>query len=393
MTSQLSGSENIDAAFCRPLSRSLHEGHHQPSRSLPHHSATLSFSGSTNGARNSEPVSKRQKLEGYTGSVNFTVPGASQELRDSASITLVQRGSGSKAVPSHLDDLDHPHVLTERCNVTRGRILPFLPARPCHNSSTRHSKQNETASTERVSIRKEVQTKPYEPESPPAAPKYRKEGIYWLASSTLIGLIEMVVGPADYHPWIGNHPEDTLNESTTKQGFFDKIQVSQNETNTARPSVWSSLKHKSGLQILSSLFISALDQRQIHGTVAANCTFKPPPRVTLTDTKREAWLRDLADASIPLRRLSRTIPHGIRGKSLLDQCLAKDIPITRAVWLAKCVGANEIRAFKRKGASGAFAIGGEDKWIKDWTTNVEAFVESVADECGTPNWRHRINYR
>ena len=200
-------------------------------------------------------------------------------------------------------------------------------------------------------------------------------------------------GPADYNPWMGTHPEDTLNESTTRQGFYDKIQISQNESSTARPSVWSSLKHKSGLQILSSLFVSALDQRQNHGTVAANCTFKPPPRVTLTDTKREGWLRDLADASIPLRRLSRTIPHGIRGKSLLDQCLAKDIPITRAVWLAKCVGANEIRAFKRTGASGAFAIGGEDKWIRDWTTNVEAFVESVVDECGTPDWRQRIHYR
>lgn len=183
-----------------------------------------------------------------------------------------------------------------------------------------------------------------------------------------------------------------MNEAVTKQGFYDKLQISQNESNTARPSVWSSLKHKSGLQVLSSLLVSTLNRRQAHGTVTANCTFKPPPRVTLTDTKREIWLRDLANPDIPLRRLSRTIPHGIRGKALLDQCMAKNIGTDRAIWLAKCVGANEIRAFKRKGTSGAFAAGGEAKWIKDWTINVEQFVEGIISRCGSPEWKSQISY-
>ena len=130
----------------------------------------------------------------------------------------------------------------------------------------------------------------------------------------------------------------------------------------------------------------------MHGTIVANCTFKPPPRVTLTDTKREAWLRDLANSEIPLRRLSRTIPHGIRGKTLLDHCLAKAIPTSRAVWLAKCVGANEIRAFKRKGAGGAFAVGGEAKWIKDWTANVEQFIEMIVSRCENAGWKVQMNY-
>ena len=143
---------------------------------------------------------------------------------------------------------------------------------------------------------------------------------------------------------------------------------------------------------MSSLFVSVLDQREAHGTIAANCTFKPPPRVTLTDTKRETWLRGLADSHIPLRRLSRSIPHGIRGKILLDHCLAKEIPVARAVWLAKCVGANEIRAFKRKGTGGAFAIGGELKWIKDWTTNVEQFLEAIISTCGSAGWKTRMDY-
>ena len=183
-----------------------------------------------------------------------------------------------------------------------------------------------------------------------------------------------------------------LNEHATKSGYYDKLHVSPNEMNSARLSILSSIKHKSGLPVLSSLFVSALERRQEHGTVSLKSTFKPPPRVTLTDTKREAWLKDLADSAIPLRRLSRTIPHGIRGKVLLEHCLTKNIPVWRAVWLAKCVGANEIRAFKRKGASASFVSGGENKWIKEWTGHVEQFLENLVEACGAPDWRSKITY-
>lgn len=56
----------------------------------------------------------------------------------------------------------------------------------------------------------------------------------------------------------------------------------------------------------------------------------------------------------------------------------KEVPMERAVWLAKCVGANEIRASKRtKGAAGAVMAGGEAKWVRDWTVCVEQFVENT----------------
>ena len=144
--------------------------------------------------------------------------------------------------------------------------------------------------------------------------------------------------------------------------------------------------------MLSSVFAAALEKRQNHNSISTPSTFKPPPRVTLTDNKREAWLRDLANPSVPLRRLSRTIPHGIRGKVLLDQCLSKWVPVARAVWLAKCVGANEIRAFKRKGTSGALAIGLEAKWVRDWTVSVQQFLETVLGTCGTADWKVKMTY-
>ena len=251
--------------------------------------------------------------------------------------------------------------------------LPLMPPRPRAVQTSKSRSRNNSLRPRSKAL---AELKPYILQASKEAPKYVKGA------------------PADFYPWSSERrqAEDTLNEQSISSGHYDKIHVTPNESMSARPLIWSTVKHKSGLQILSSLFTSTLKQRQLGGTITSRCTFKPPPRVTLTDTKREAWLKDLADSEIPLRRLSRTIPHGIRGKSLLDQCLLKHIPTWRAIWLVKCVGANEIRAFNRKGASCAFVAGGERKWVKDWTVQLQQFVESVIESCGTPEWRTRVMY-
>ncbi|RDL31522.1 Transcription mediator subunit Med12 [Venustampulla echinocandica] len=222
--------------------------------------------------------------------------------------------------------------------------------------------------------RKDGRPKPYTLEVPPAAPRYPPNG------------------HVDFYPWTGNHPEDHFSESVIRQGYYDKAQMSQNETGSAKSTVFPALKNKTGLQTLSSILTSVLAQRKAHGQITASSTFKPPPRVTVTDTKREMWLKDLANPTISLRRLSRSIPHGIRGKVLLDQSLSKNIPIERAIWLAKCVGANELRSFRRKGVSGTFAMGGEAKWIRDFTVCVEQFIESILGTCGEGDFKTKIDY-
>lgn len=196
---------------------------------------------------------------------------------------------------------------------------------------------------------------------------------------------------SDRSRWHGSHMEDRLTQDVIKNGFSDKA-IMLNENNTAKPSLWPHLNNNSGPQSLSTFFASVLNQRRDMGKISAASTFKPPPRVTLTDTKREAWLRDLASEVIPLRRLSRTIPHGIRGKVLLEQCMIKNIPIPRAVWLAKCVGANELRAFKRKGVSGTLTSENEMKWVREWTGLVESAIQSAIDPDGYPDWKVKLNY-
>ncbi|KAF4548495.1 Transcription mediator complex subunit Med12-like protein [Elsinoe fawcettii] len=198
---------------------------------------------------------------------------------------------------------------------------------------------------------------------------------------------------ADYRPWVGDAAEDVLNETIIRNGFSDKpANAGQSESNMARPIIWQNLKNKHGMVALSALFIQTMDKRQALGKCTSQSTFKPPPRVTLTDTKREAWLRDLASADVPLRRLSRTIPHGVRNKVLLDQCLSKKIPLARAIWLVKCVGANEIRAFRRKGISGPVALSGELKWIKEWTLCVIQFLDASIRITGQKDWSTNIKY-
>lgn len=200
---------------------------------------------------------------------------------------------------------------------------------------------------------------------------------------------------ADFAPWKGTHPEDILSETVVKAGYFDKAPgPNSTESNSAKPTIWPNLTQKNniGLQTLSYLFTQVMEKRQVMGRCTAPSTFKPPPRVTVTDTKREAWLRDLSNPEVPLRKQSRTIPHGIRGKLLMEQCLGKDIPMPRAVWLAKCVGANELRAFRRKGVSGAIAASGENKWVREWTIHVEQFLEGVIASCGQPQWQAKMNY-
>ncbi|KAI0125176.1 transcription mediator subunit Med12 [Xylariales sp. AK1849] len=249
-------------------------------------------------------------------------------------------------------------------------------------------------------VKKDAKPKAFVLETPADAPRYpnlgkdqptRKNGFENI--HTGCGATDLGAGHAGFHPWTGNGPEDNFSENIIRNGYYDRApSQTQTEQSSAKAPIFPALKHKSGLHALSTIFTGILNQRKHSGQITSASTFKPPPRVTLTDTKREVWLKDLANPVISLRRLSRTIPHGIRGRILLDQCLNKNVPTDRAVWLAKCVGANEIRAFKRKGVNGTFVMGGETKWIRDWTVFVEQFVESVVSAFGEKEWKTKVTY-
>uniref|UniRef100_L2FRK6 Mediator of RNA polymerase II transcription subunit 12 n=1 Tax=Colletotrichum fructicola (strain Nara gc5) TaxID=1213859 RepID=L2FRK6_COLFN len=320
--------------------------------------------------------------------------------------TLPRRGgsrlklelSNDAMLPQHHPS-DSPNILTpnhppdaqDRARKPHRHELAGLRKRPTH----RHSPAPV------VAVKKDGRPKPYHLETPAAAPRYAPFGKPRSDATAKQGFgagggarDSQDLGHADFFPWTGNHPEDQWSETIIKNGYFDKPPATTAETTSAKAALFPALKHKTGLNLLSNIFTGILNQRKLNGQISSPSTFKPPPRVTLTDTKREMWLRDLANPSISLRRLSRTIPHGIRGKVLLDHCLNKNVPTERAVWLVKCVGANEIRSVKRKGTgpNGPFVVTGEAKWLRDWTVFVEQFVEGVSTAFGDNDWKAKVQY-
>ncbi|KAJ5738342.1 Mediator complex subunit Med12 [Penicillium malachiteum] len=370
--------------------------------SLPQHqpqSTIIDLTSSGYESHDREPPSKRPRLEISSGAKagDPSAPASAGDAKStpisvSSRPQLSWRGRPMWSFQAVVSDLPSSDIRGDHSTGSRPSSPPPFPAHPW-NKFPRDSVEDSGPELKRVSPDQKVQTVPYRIETPSIAPALKAESkVIELPNRCPITNSSYKLEVADFTPWTGNHPEDVLNEQTAKQGYYDRTQVSQNESNTARPALYGQLKHRTGLQMLSAVFSAALERRQTHNTVSASSTFKPPPRVTLTDNKREAWLRDLANSSVPLRRLSRTIPHGIRGKVLLDQCLGKWIPVARAVWLAKCVGANEIRAFKRKGTSGALAVGLEAKWVRDWTTNVHQFIEGVFTAPKTSDWKSKMTY-
>lgn len=156
---------------------------------------------------------------------------------------------------------------------------------------------------------------------------------------------------------------------------------------------------KSAHQNLSQFVLAVLQQRHKDGLIKTPTTFRIPARVTLTDQKREQYLRDLANPSQSLRRLARSIPHGIRGRHLLEQVCSKNVPINRATWFIRVISVNELRAVKRKGFTKGAQENAESKWVIEWTGQVSTFLETVIEECGKEKkgddqqrWRARMTY-
>jgi mediator of RNA polymerase II transcription subunit 12 len=251
---------------------------------------------------------------------------------------------------------------------------PALPARPWQHPPIPKAKE-EAKPTGRVRKNLPIPNTPDKIESPVGACRFGKSAL------------------AGFFPWTGKHPEDVLSEPNIRHGYFDRPpNPPEKEMGSAKNALFSVFKHRSGLETLSVLLGLAVERKCKTGALSSTSNFRPPPRVTLTEAKRKAWLADLASGDVPLRRLSRTIPQGIRGQSLLDQCLSNLIPISRALWFIKCVGANEIRTLKRKGPGGAVTGGSEIKWLKEWTSSVAQFLESQLKQSTDLDWKKNIRY-
>lgn len=195
----------------------------------------------------------------------------------------------------------------------------------------------------------------------------------------------------DFEVWRQSAEENEIMKTHLQKGYYQSPVV-KHEDQSGRPLMAEILNKeestkKRKLRVMGQVFIDAMHRRSVFNSIKNRESYKPPPRVTLTEHKKEIWLQRLADKKNPLKDISRAIPHGLRNKYLLEQCLSHNIPITRAIWLIKCISSNEQRHLKRKNAS-------ISKWVVEWTEQVTSFLEFVIESCfqDNTNWRNRFNY-
>ncbi|GAA5891003.1 hypothetical protein JCM5296_007345 [Sporobolomyces johnsonii] len=149
-----------------------------------------------------------------------------------------------------------------------------------------------------------------------------------------------------FYPTRDGMDEDQLTEAVVKAGFVSKSVV-QAETFSAHQHIYDKLKTTDILGNLSRL-VSAVQQRaDANLPTYGPSTFRLPSRITLTDSKREAWFSDLANPTVPLSKLSRSVPHGYKGEKGLDMLAARKVEVGRAVWFVRAFGGVEIQSLAK----------------------------------------------
>lgn len=204
----------------------------------------------------------------------------------------------------------------------------------------------------------------------------------------------------DYTPW---KEDDSMKDKLKNSGFLNKgyfeSPLVSNEYYSARNLIQETLFSSTQncttiLTELSQHFTKAYKTRNevINKISYTSNAFKVPPRVTLTASKKEAWLRDLASNDVPLLVVSAKLPHGIRNKVLVDSMCNYAVPISRAIWFTKCSLYSELLLLRRKYQSkqGSIPENGtvnfppldvfEGRWLQEWTQQVADYVFKFARE-------------
>lgn len=128
------------------------------------------------------------------------------------------------------------------------------------------------------------------------------------------------LGWPDLFPAVaGASPEMAITPASARSGYTAKP-ATKNEGFSAHDLIYDRL---STAQHLVGPLLAEIATRQAE---LARTSALPPrpaqrpalPRVTLNEAKLQAYLRDLADPAVPLARLARSVPHGIRGERLIE---------------------------------------------------------------------------
>ncbi|PWN33372.1 uncharacterized protein FA14DRAFT_161261 [Meira miltonrushii] len=202
-------------------------------------------------------------------------------------------------------------------------------------------------------------------------------------------------------------PEDEMSEVNVRNGLNARPAVG-NETFSAHDMIYDRLKGKQVVNQLGSLFEEVAQRRKQLAGLRCGPTasqYRQPQRVTLNEVKLAAYVKDLADPSVPIGKLARSVPHGYRGERMLDMLwnggsvsgamaamksqpsigssssngvnastpggerngLPNSVEISRAVWFIRVVGASEISSSRLRQGNSAF-------YTSEWTATMMGWL-------------------
>ncbi|KAI9596310.1 hypothetical protein BDF19DRAFT_438722 [Syncephalis fuscata] len=96
------------------------------------------------------------------------------------------------------------------------------------------------------------------------------------------------------------------------------------------------------LTALDEFFVDVARYQSRSLRLPKESSWRPPVKYRVSDLKKEQWLLDLSNLSIPLHTLAHSIPTGLKGEKLLEALSNRQPPLVRAVWSIKVTSLAEL---------------------------------------------------
>ncbi|GLB37302.1 putative transcription mediator complex subunit Med12 [Lyophyllum shimeji] len=186
------------------------------------------------------------------------------------------------------------------------------------------------------------------------------------------------LGYLGFYPPRAGQDEDLLSEANVKNGFVLGKPVAA-ETFSAHSLVNADLSSTATFSKLEALMNEIFIRRADSIPSIPPSTFRIPTRVTLNDSKRQAWFADLANPEVPLHKLGKSVPHGAKGHDLLDLLQSNNVAIPRAVWFLRVFGANETAGLRNKPTYNP------TQYSVDWANVVTSYVKKQLADIALPS--------
>ncbi|TPX49398.1 hypothetical protein SeMB42_g02631 [Synchytrium endobioticum] len=184
------------------------------------------------------------------------------------------------------------------------------------------------------------------------------------------------LGYAGIYPQRELQDEDELSESNVRQGFVDRPHpILQDERLSAFELYYQDSNHTNLLNGLSGFISEVLKNQRGIGTIPDVSRYKLPDRVVVSDIKQ--WMTKLANENESLQELAKGVPQGVKGEQLVSLLIQHQVPVARATWLVRFVGASEIRLRRQAKPS-------EDSNYEEWTVAIVSQLRRLYDFINQP---------